>query len=67
MFVSTDDGETFATVPYPGAPEEVILAWAAADGRLAAGTNDGRVLAGSDDDWETAGRVPAGIRSLCVV
>lgn len=66
LFVSEDDGETFTSVSYPGAPEEVILAWTATDSTLVAGTNEGRVLLGHTDDWETAGQVPAGIRSLCL-
>lgn len=65
MFVSDDDGESFEHVAYPGEPDEVILAWATVDGRLVAGTNDGRVLREREDGWEMAGRVPAGIRSLC--
>ena len=65
LFVSDDDGETFTTVSYPGEPQEVVLAWTAADGQLIAGTNEGRVLLEGDDGWETVGQAPAGIRSLC--
>jgi photosystem II stability/assembly factor-like uncharacterized protein len=67
LFVSEDDGDTFASVSYPGAPREVILAWASSDSHLVAGTNDGRVIVERGDDWETAGTVPAGIRSLCLL
>ncbi|MFC6824812.1 WD40/YVTN/BNR-like repeat-containing protein [Halopelagius fulvigenes] len=67
MFVSENDGETFASVSYPGAPQEVILAWASSDIHLVAGTNEGRVIVERDDDWETVGTVPAGIRSLCLL
>jgi photosystem II stability/assembly factor-like uncharacterized protein len=64
LFESTDGGDSFESVPYPGAPEEVILAWTANDGRVLAGTNDGRVLAREDDGWTTLGTLSAGVRSL---
>jgi photosystem II stability/assembly factor-like uncharacterized protein len=64
LFESTDGGDSFETVPYPGAPEEFVLAWASHDGRVVAGTNDGRVLASESDGWTTLGSVPVGIRSL---
>lgn len=65
LFVA--DGDGLRSVPYPGQPEEVVLAWAVADDRPIAGTNAGRVLREGEDGWETVGRVPEGIRSLCVV
>lgn len=52
---------------YPGGPQEVVLAWAVANGQLIAGTNDGRVIVMSDETWETAGHVSPGIRSLCAI
>lgn len=62
---STDTGETFETVSYPGAPEEVILAWTAVDGTVMAGTNDGRLMSrDSDGTWIDVGQVPTSIRSL---
>ena len=67
LFVSEDDGESFAAVSYPGGPEEVVLAWTVADGRVVAGTNGGRVLLERDDGWESTGQVPVGIRSLCTL
>ncbi|MFA9517544.1 WD40/YVTN/BNR-like repeat-containing protein [Halopenitus sp. H-Gu1] len=67
LFVFTDDDETVITVSYPGEPREIVLAWTVANGHVVAGTNDGRVLREVDDEWETSGRIPAGIRSLCVV
>lgn len=67
LFVSADDGETFESVSYPGQPREVVLAWAAADGQLIAGTNEGRVILEDGDSWETIGQVPAGVRSMCLV
>lgn len=67
LFVSDDDGETFTTMAYPGEPNEIILAWAATDNRVIAGTNQGRVLVEGDDEWRTAGQISSGIRSLCVV
>ena len=64
---STDTGETFETVSYPGEPEEVVLAWTAVDGTVLAGTNDGRLISrDSDGAWTDAGQMPAGIRPLTV-
>ena len=65
LFVSDANGDSFESVPYPGEPQEVVLAWAVADGRVIAGTNDGRVLGNDGDGWETIGQVPPGIHSLC--
>jgi photosystem II stability/assembly factor-like uncharacterized protein len=69
LFVSADGGDSFRSLPYPGQPEEVVLAWGVADGRPVAGTNEGRVLQGDagGENWETVGGVPAGIRSVRVV
>jgi photosystem II stability/assembly factor-like uncharacterized protein len=62
---STDTGETFETVSYPGHPEEVVLAWTVVDGTVIAGTHNGRLISrDSDGTWTTVGQVPAGIRSL---
>ena len=67
LLESEDYGETFEAVSYPGAPAEVILAWAEADGRVVAGTNDGRLISGDEGGtWTEAGTVPAGIRSITV-
>lgn len=66
LFISTDDGKSFGSVSYPGQPQEVVLAWAAASEHVVAGTNEGRVIENRGGDWETAGQVPAGIRSLCI-
>lgn len=63
----SEDGENFERVAYPGGPEEVILAWAIADGMVMAGTNDGRVIRRIDGSWESVGTLPAGIRSLTAV
>jgi len=64
---STDTGETFETVSYPGEPEEVVLAWTAVGGTVLAGTNDGRLISrDSNGTWREEGRVPAGVRSLIV-
>jgi photosystem II stability/assembly factor-like uncharacterized protein len=64
IFESTDGGETFDSIHYPGDPEEIVLAWTVLDGRVLAGTNDGRILVREDDGWETLGKVPTVIRSL---
>lgn len=62
---STDFGETFEAVSYPGGPAEVILAWTQIDGNVVAGTNEGRLISrDADGTWTDAGQVPAGIRSL---
>lgn len=66
LFVSETDGESFTSVPYPGQPQEVVLAWTVANGSVVAGTNEGRILL-EDDGWETVGQVSAGVRSLCMV
>ncbi|MFB6301049.1 MAG: WD40/YVTN/BNR-like repeat-containing protein [Halobacteriales archaeon] len=56
------------TIPYPGAPGEVVIAWATAPDTLFAGTAAGpagRVVARSDaGDWISAGTVPTDVRSL---
>ncbi len=62
----SDDGEAFEEVAYPGSPEEVILAWTAAEGVMA-GTNEGRVLRRADEGWTSVGTLSAGIRSLTAV
>jgi photosystem II stability/assembly factor-like uncharacterized protein len=62
---STDAGETFESVPYPGHPEEVVLAWTTVDGTVLAGTHEGRLISReSDGTWTEVGQVPAGVRSL---
>lgn len=66
LFRSADDGETVETATYPGEPEELILSWASHGDRIVAGTNAGRVISGPDH-WETAGMVPAAVRSVAVI
>lgn len=67
LFVSDTDGDSFRSVSYPGEPQEVVLAWTVADGRVIAGTNEGRVLGRDDDGWETIGQVAPTIHSLCSI
>jgi len=67
LFESGDGGDSFESVPYPGAPEEVVLAWTAHEGEVVAGTNDGGVIARAGGEWTEGGRMPAGIRSLCAL
>jgi photosystem II stability/assembly factor-like uncharacterized protein len=67
MFVSDTDDNTFNTPSYPGAPQEVILAWTVAGDQVVAGTNGGRVIGETDDGWKTLGQLSPSIRSLCVV
>lgn len=69
LFESTDGGDTFEDVSYPGEPEEFILAWTAIDedGDVLAGTRGGHVLQRTDGEWTRVGSVPAGIASLSAV
>lgn len=62
----SDDMETFTEQPYPGSPEEVILAWTVTD-TVIAGTNEGRVIRRTDEGWDDLGTLPAGVRSLTTV
>lgn len=67
LFESTDNGDTFETMPYPGGPQEFILAWTANADDVFAGTDGGRILQRTAGDWEMIGSVPTGIRALSVV
>lgn len=67
LFESTDGGETFRQVDYPGRPGEFVLAWTTVDGAVHAGTTAGGLLRRDDDGWTAAGRVPAAVSSLAVV
>ncbi|WP_049933674.1 WD40/YVTN/BNR-like repeat-containing protein [Halarchaeum acidiphilum] len=65
LLESTDRGESFADVSYPGGPEEVVLAWTHDGESVYAGTNEGRLVRRSADGaWTDAGRAPDGIRAL---
>ncbi|MCH7659796.1 MAG: glycosyl hydrolase [Euryarchaeota archaeon] len=64
LFESVGGGDSFESLPYPGEPDEFVVAWTAVGGRILAGTTKGRVIAREDDGWITLGRVPAGIGSL---
>lgn len=72
MFESTDGGTTFRSRSYPGAPEELVLAWTVHDGLVVGGTgtrvhDDGRLIWRSDGEWRDAGRVPGSIHSLATI
>lgn len=67
LFESTNEGDTFEAMPYPGGPQEFILAWAAHTDGVLAGTDGGRVLQRTADEWEMIRNVPTTIRSLSVV
>lgn len=67
MFESSDGGEVFEAVAYPGRPTEFVSAWSVANGGVLAGTTAGRVIIRENDAWVTRGRVPTWIRSLAVV
>lgn len=66
LLESSDGGDTFRAVPYPGAPVEYVDAWSVLDGRVLAGTTAGRVIVREDEGWRTLGRVPAWTRALAV-
>lgn len=63
LFESTDGGNTFDAVSYPGGPEEFVLAWTV-DDAVFAGTRGGWVLRRTDGEWTDVGRLPSSIRSL---
>lgn len=70
LFESTDGGDTFRPVTYPGQPEDFILAWAAPNEdaeHVIAGTRGGRILRRTNDEWIRIGSIPSAIRSLAVV
>lgn len=76
LFVSDDLGESFEEQPYPGGPEELILAWGVHEGHPIGGTAGGDVFgpggpAGGrlireveDGDWEQVGEVPADVHAI---
>lgn len=67
LFESVDGGETLSSVPYPGEPTDIVLAWTVHDGDVVAGTegpSGGRVLRREEGSWEAIGSVPAPIRSM---
>ena len=70
LFESTDDGDTFEQVSYPGEPEEFVLAWTAldeGDGDVLAGTRGGHVLRRADREWTNVGSLSATIPALSVM
>lgn len=68
LFESTDQGERFERVSYPGEPEDFVLSWTMTnDGSTVfAGTHDGRILRRTDGEWTLDARLPTGIASLSV-
>lgn len=68
LYESDDDGETLESVPYPGGPEEVVIAWAVSGGTVLAGTAAGPagsvLRRGDDGEWRRGGRVPGDVHSL---
>jgi photosystem II stability/assembly factor-like uncharacterized protein len=66
LFESTDGGDTFQSVVYPGQPEDVILAWTIDNGNVLAGTWEGRILRRTTNGWKQIGSVPASVRSFLV-
>lgn len=70
MFVSDGIDSMFEEVPYPGGPDEIILAYATDGKHLLAGTavgEQGRIIyEQSNTRWKTAGHVPEDVLSLHV-
>ncbi|WP_114578813.1 glycosyl hydrolase [Saliphagus sp. LR7] len=68
LFESTDGGDTLESVPYPGKPDDFILAWSALDedDDVLAGTRGGNILRRTGGEWTRIGSVPASIRTLSV-
>lgn len=64
LFESTDGGDSFETVSYPGGPNEFVLGWTTRDGSVLAGTRGGSVLRRADGEWTEVGQLSASIRSL---
>lgn len=70
LFESTDGGDHFESVPFPGQPEDFILSWTAPakdDDHVIAGTRDGNILHRTNDKWLQIGSLSSSIRSLAVV
>lgn len=72
LFESTDGGDTFRSVAYPGQPEDFILAWAIAEQdveneSVLAGTRYGHILLRTNEKWIKIGSAPSAIHSLSVV
>lgn len=75
LFVS-EDLETFDEQPYPGGPEEMVLAWGVHEGRVVGGTaggglfgpgapDGGRVIAEADDgEWVDLGALPQDVHAV---
>ncbi|WP_330631220.1 WD40/YVTN/BNR-like repeat-containing protein [Halocatena halophila] len=67
LFESTDGGDTFEQVAYPGEPTEFVLAFEATENALVAGTNDGSILRRTERGFERSCRLSAPIRSLASI
>ncbi|AFK20762.1 hypothetical protein E6P09_19195 (plasmid) [Haloferax mediterranei ATCC 33500] len=70
MFASSDAGETLEEAPYPGGPDEMILAYTSSDDHVFAGTGVGdlgRIIRRTGDKtWVTQGYMPDDVLSLSV-
>lgn len=60
---STDYGETWDHVSFPGHESDFVNAWATADGDVFGGTLDGRVIRGPGE-WTTVTTLGSTVRSL---
>lgn len=59
LFESTDGGDTFRPVAYPGQPEDFFLAWTAAEKeetQVFAGTRGDHILCKTESEWIRIGR-----------
>ena len=73
LFESTNGGDAFERVSYPGEPRELVMAWTAVDGAVVGGTGgfvttagdeQGRVIRRADDGWDTVGSVPGNVHAI---
>lgn len=64
LFVSTDEGDSFEPVDYPGASEEIVTAMGSIRGSLVVGTSRGRLLEREGDGWAQAGQAPGWVRAI---
>lgn len=67
LYESDDDGTTFESVEYPGAPGEFVLSWTATDDKVYAGTSAGALLTRESDGWRRVGSISTEIDSMTIV
>jgi photosystem II stability/assembly factor-like uncharacterized protein len=72
LLESTDGGDTFDAVSYPGGPTEIVLSWAVDGGRVYGGTgtrayDQARIVRRDDEGWHDVERFPANVYSLAAI